>query len=145
MDTLPTGDEIAKLPMQAIVNFAVRCARRALPIYSAKYPHDRRVLAAIEISEKYAADITNVDAMEVYAAAGECGKAAKAAAKNHDKESASAANTASNAAIAATGVGLDAAEADIAVNAEAAAQTAVEAGVDISGIREDYERMLDAS
>jgi len=58
--TLPTEEEIAKLPRWARVAFAARCARRVLPLFSQKWPdapeeHIARLVWAVEVGEKSAA------------------------------------------------------------------------------------------
>jgi hypothetical protein len=57
--TLPSEEEVVALPRWARVAFAARCARRTLPLYayfrpSAKRPHVRSVIQAVELAEQSA-------------------------------------------------------------------------------------------
>jgi hypothetical protein len=58
--TLPTVDELARLPRWAQVAFAARCARRVLPLFAFRWPdapknYTARLTWAVEISERSAA------------------------------------------------------------------------------------------
>src|SRR5262249_36702309 len=58
--TLPSEEEIAKLPRWAQVAFGARCARRVLPLFLQKWPdapeeHIARLVWAVETGEKSAA------------------------------------------------------------------------------------------
>ena len=101
--TLPTADDIAKLPRWARVAFAARCARRAFPFFAKHWPavpagHLKAVEAAIDVAEHAAdADAARDAAHAAFAAA----RAAADAADAHAAHAADAAAHAADATYAA--------------------------------------------
>lgn len=152
---LPTLDEIARLPRWAIVAFAARCARRALPLFQSGWPGasemyvqaiERAVgMAEMSIAERgakadaaairhaaYAADRAAADA---FAAAAFTTTPAVGAAR--------AAQLAANAAANATD-NRDNAEDNPAI-AASTGRVAASAGVAVAEIRSDFDRLVRAA
>jgi hypothetical protein len=131
--TIPTVEEIAKLPRWAIVAFAARCARRVQPLFVLGWPeapdkHKEAVNKAIKLAEKYASHITTRAAARAVDAAGRAAFAARRAALAA-RRAALAADAADAPALVAMAAraAVDAADAANAASAAADAADAVDA------------------
>lgn len=136
---LPTEDEIAQLPRWARVAFAARCARRALPLFTKHWPsapvkHIDAVTRAVTFAEQTASDATSSDDSVTEIA---------------DATNAIADETTTTAAAAVVAAATDAAFAAFAnaAHADAAnvAARVAHAGVSVTLIRADYQRLWEES
>lgn len=153
---LPTRDELMKLPLGAIVAYAVRCARRVQPLYGraagvAELPkHEAAVAGAISLAEEFCLS-------HVVSAAYDAAYHARTAADTADaKDAARAAAAAARAAAYAFDLPKSAVydrsvyasrvAAEAADGAEAAARAAAHAsdgaGAAEAAARADFDRLL---
>ena len=154
---LPTTEDLQKLPLEAIVAYAARCARRVQPLYGraagmAEFPkHEAAVEWAILLAERFC--LTHVVGAPAYDAAYHARTAAHAAdAKDAARAAAGAARAAAYAfdlpksavydrAIYASRVAAEAADAAQAA-ARAAARASHQAGVFETAAKTDFECLL---
>lgn len=163
MPGLPTKDQLKKLPLRAIVAYAVRCARRVQPLYrlARRIPDRERHQAAIEtilmIGERFCRDETAAaanaftagartfsaarvtGAADAAARAARAASAARAANATHAALVANAARAASAAAEAANAA--EATETVEAANVAATNATNV-AATNANAAGADYDRLV---
>lgn len=153
---LPTRDELNKLPLEAIVAYAARCARRVQPLYGRAAgmadfsKHEATVEWAISLAEKFC--LTHVVGPPAYDAAYEARTVVHAAdAKDAARAAGAAARAAAYAfdvpksavydrAIYASRVAAEAADAAQAA-ARAAAHASPSAGAVEAAAKADFDRL----
>lgn len=136
--TLPTEEEIYQLPCWAQVAFAVRCARRALPLFNKNWPdapkqHSDAIVKAIEFAEQSARD--EVPRRDPRAPRDDDDDAVEDASDAAEAAGVASAAAAANAVIFASSVH----------TAAYAAEAAWKAGVPFSDIRKDFTKLQNES
>jgi hypothetical protein len=137
--TLPTKEELARLPRWARVAFAARCARRVLPLFGHFWPdalpeHAKAAADAVIVAEAAAAEAVAGDHGETSRAARHAAAVAPSPADDAAYAAADAADTATAAHAATTAT---------AAHAATAARAAVRAGTGsiVPAIRADFEAL----
>lgn len=134
-ETLPTREEIAKLPRWVRVAFAARCARRALPLFKKHWPNaPEKHLTAVEQAVRVA-ETASAAARAVYDPASSASFASAASAApltGYAVYAAIAADAAAHAAITDTAL-------IVTTAANSAAIAAARAGVPVRAIRSDFD------